>query len=90
MSDIKAEERVRAAFGVDRDSMWMMPWLGYLVAMMCGAALFHDGSMQVATAVIGLPLSFATGWVSRRGTAAGVIAWGLLVAAGFAAGAFAV
>ncbi len=91
MSNTMAEERVRAAFGVGHDSLWMMPWFGYLVAMMCGAAVFQEGTMHVATAVFGLPLAFAVGWTSRRVVAGvGVIAWALLIAAGFAIGAYGV
>ena len=87
MSDTMDEERIRAAFGIGHDSLWMMPWFGYLVALMCGAAIFQEGTMHVATAVIGLPLAFAVGWISR-GVGVGVVAWVLLIAAGFVVGAY--
>lgn len=87
MSEVEAKEHVRAAFDVETTSVWTTPWLGYLVTMMVAAAIFQGGIMDVGLAVIGLPLAFATGWVSRRGATLTAVAWILLGAAGFTAGA---
>lgn len=88
MTENGTRERARTTFGIEKESVWIVPWVGYLIAMMCGAVIFSDGVMDVAAAVIGLPVAFAVGWAARYGTAPVVLAWVRLLAAGFAAGVF--
>ena len=83
-------ENLKTLIGVARDwARWMVPWSGYVLALLAGRAIGGESTVQISDLGVAVPLAWLAAWIERRHEPAGTVLGALLLGAGLIVGLWA-